>query len=124
VGWSESSRENGEMQVLAGLADGHGLGRFACDSPAGLAGLPSKAHYKTANAHRCPLDFFLQAGKAGSQVGLRPFTSLLHGTIASHELGNVGNISSGNRPLHANYGNFNLSHSILIQGRAHERWKG
>jgi hypothetical protein len=26
--------------------------------------------------------------------------------------------------LHANYGNFNLSHSILIQGRVHGRWKG
>jgi hypothetical protein len=36
----------------------------------------------------------------------------------------LGNISSGNRPLHANYGNFNLSHTILIQGRAHGRWKG
>jgi hypothetical protein len=36
----------------------------------------------------------------------------------------VGNISSGNPPLRANYGNFNLSHTILIQGRAHERWKG
>jgi Na+-translocating ferredoxin:NAD+ oxidoreductase RnfE subunit len=36
----------------------------------------------------------------------------------------IGNISSANRPLHANYENFNVSHSILIQGRAHERWKG
>jgi hypothetical protein len=36
----------------------------------------------------------------------------------------IGNISSGNQHLHANYGNFNLSHSILIQGRAHRRWKG
>jgi hypothetical protein len=36
----------------------------------------------------------------------------------------IGNISSGNWPLHANYGNFNLSHTILIQGRAHGRWKG
>jgi hypothetical protein len=83
VGWSESSRENGEMQVLAGLADGHKLGRFACDSPAGLAGLPSKAHYKTSNARMCPLDFFLQAGQAGSQVGPRPLTSLMKMELTS-----------------------------------------
>jgi hypothetical protein len=36
----------------------------------------------------------------------------------------LGNISSGNQPLRANYGNFNLSHTILIQGRAYGRWKG
>jgi hypothetical protein len=36
----------------------------------------------------------------------------------------IGNISSGNRHIHANYRNFNLSHTILIQGRAHGRWKG
>jgi hypothetical protein len=36
----------------------------------------------------------------------------------------IGNISSGDPPLHANYGNFNLGHTILIQGRAYGRWKG
>jgi hypothetical protein len=36
----------------------------------------------------------------------------------------IGNISSGNRPLHANYENFNLSHTMLIQRRSHGRWKG
>jgi hypothetical protein len=35
----------------------------------------------------------------------------------------IGNISSGNQPLRANYGNFNLNHTILIQGRTHERWE-
>jgi hypothetical protein len=35
-----------------------------------------------------------------------------------------GNISSGNQPLHVNYGNINLNHTILIQGRTHERWEG
>jgi hypothetical protein len=35
-----------------------------------------------------------------------------------------GNISSGNQSLRANYGNFNLNHTILIQGRTHERWEG
>jgi hypothetical protein len=35
-----------------------------------------------------------------------------------------GNISSGNQSLSANYGNFNLNHTILIQGRTHERWEG
>jgi hypothetical protein len=29
------------------------------------------------------------------------------------------NVFSGNPPLHAKYGNFNLSRTILIQGRAH-----
>jgi hypothetical protein len=33
-----------------------------------------------------------------------------------------GNISGGNQPLRANYENFNLNHTILIQGRTHERW--
>jgi hypothetical protein len=28
---------------------------------------------------------------------------------------NLGNISGGNQPLRANYGNFNLSHTMLIQ---------
>jgi hypothetical protein len=32
-------------------------------------------------------------------------------------------ISSGNQHFHANYGNFNLNHTILIQGRTHERWE-
>jgi hypothetical protein len=36
---------------------------------------------------------------------------------------NLGNIFTGNRPLHANYGNFNPSHTILIRGRSHGRWK-
>jgi hypothetical protein len=36
----------------------------------------------------------------------------------------LGNISSGNQPLRANYGNFNLNHTILIQGRTHERREG
>jgi hypothetical protein len=31
----------------------------------------------------------------------------------------TGNISSGNQSLCANYGNFNLNHTILIQGRTH-----
>jgi hypothetical protein len=35
-----------------------------------------------------------------------------------------GNISSGNQSLCANYENFNLNHTILIQGRTHERWEG
>jgi hypothetical protein len=34
-----------------------------------------------------------------------------------------GNISGGNQPLHANYGNFNRSHTMLIQGKTHERWE-
>jgi hypothetical protein len=72
TGGMESSGENGEMQVLAGLAGGHGLGRFACDSPAGLAGLPSKAHYKTANACRCPLDFFFAGRPSGLAGGPAP----------------------------------------------------
>jgi hypothetical protein len=33
-----------------------------------------------------------------------------------------GNISGGNQSLHANYGNFNLSHTILIQ-RGDQRWE-
>jgi hypothetical protein len=36
----------------------------------------------------------------------------------------LGNISGGNQPLHANYENFNLSHTMLIQRRSHGRWKG
>jgi hypothetical protein len=35
-----------------------------------------------------------------------------------------GNVSSENRPLRANYGNFNLSQTMLIQRRAHGRWEG
>jgi hypothetical protein len=46
-------KENGR-----GGAGGHEPGRFACESPAGLAGLPSKAHYRIANAHMCSLDLF------------------------------------------------------------------
>jgi hypothetical protein len=34
-----------------------------------------------------------------------------------------GNISRGNQHLHANYGNFNLSHTMLIQRGAQRRWK-
>jgi hypothetical protein len=33
-----------------------------------------------------------------------------------------GNISGGNEPLRANYGNFNLNHMMLIQGKAYGRW--
>jgi hypothetical protein len=36
----------------------------------------------------------------------------------------IGNVSSENQPLHANYENFNLSHMMLIQRRAHGRWEG
>jgi hypothetical protein len=36
----------------------------------------------------------------------------------------IGNVSSGNQPIHANYGNFNLSHTILVQRMAHGRWEG
>jgi hypothetical protein len=35
-----------------------------------------------------------------------------------------GNISSGNQPLRVNYENFNINHTILIQGKTHERWEG
>jgi hypothetical protein len=34
-----------------------------------------------------------------------------------------GNISGGNQPLHANYGNFNLSHTMLIQRGVQRRWE-
>jgi hypothetical protein len=34
-----------------------------------------------------------------------------------------GNISGGNQPLHANYENFNLSHTMLIQRGAQRRWE-
>jgi hypothetical protein len=34
-----------------------------------------------------------------------------------------GKISSGNQLLHTNYENFNISYMILIQWRAHGRWK-
>jgi hypothetical protein len=34
------------------------------------------------------------------------------------------NIYGRNQSLRANYGNFNLNHTILIQGRTHERWEG
>jgi hypothetical protein len=36
----------------------------------------------------------------------------------------IGNVSGGNEPLHANYGNFNMSHTMLIQMRVHGRWEG
>jgi hypothetical protein len=36
---------------------------------------------------------------------------------------NLGNISGGNQPLRANYGNFNLGHTMLIQGGTQERWE-
>jgi hypothetical protein len=35
-----------------------------------------------------------------------------------------GNISGRNQPLRANYGNFNLSHRMLIQGKTYRRWEG
>jgi hypothetical protein len=35
-----------------------------------------------------------------------------------------GNISGGNQPIRANYGNFNRSHMMLIQGKTYRRWKG
>jgi hypothetical protein len=35
-----------------------------------------------------------------------------------------GNVSGGNQPLRANYRNFNRSHTMLIQRRAHRRWEG
>jgi hypothetical protein len=36
----------------------------------------------------------------------------------------LGNVSSENLPLRANYGNFNLSQTMLIQRRAHGSWEG
>jgi hypothetical protein len=45
-------------------------------------------------------------------------TFLLCNTIVN------GNIFSGNRPLHANYGNFNPSRTILIQGGTREKAEG
>jgi hypothetical protein len=35
-----------------------------------------------------------------------------------------GNISGGNQPLRAKYGNFNLNHMMLIQGKTYGRWEG
>jgi hypothetical protein len=35
-----------------------------------------------------------------------------------------GNISGGNQPLRANYGNFNLNHKMLNQGKTYGRWEG
>jgi hypothetical protein len=35
----------------------------------------------------------------------------------------MGNISGGNQPLSANYGNFNLSRTILIQRGDQKRWE-
>jgi hypothetical protein len=35
-----------------------------------------------------------------------------------------GNISGGNQPLCANYGNFNRSHTMLIQQKTYRRWEG
>jgi hypothetical protein len=32
-------------------------------------------------------------------------------------------ISGGKQPLHANYGNFNLSHTMFIQRDAQRRWE-
>jgi hypothetical protein len=43
-------------------------------------------------------------------------------TARDHDF--LGNVSSGNQPLCANYGNFNLSHTMLIQRRDHGRWEG
>jgi hypothetical protein len=34
-----------------------------------------------------------------------------------------GNISGGNQPLHANYRNFNLNHTVLIKRGAQRRWE-
>jgi hypothetical protein len=34
-----------------------------------------------------------------------------------------GNISGGNQLLHANYENFNLSHTMLIQQGDQRRWE-
>jgi hypothetical protein len=36
----------------------------------------------------------------------------------------IWNISGGNQLLCANYENFNLSHTILIQGKIYGRWEG
>jgi hypothetical protein len=35
----------------------------------------------------------------------------------------IGNISGANQPLYANYGNFNPSHTMLIQRGAQKRWE-
>jgi hypothetical protein len=35
-----------------------------------------------------------------------------------------GNISGGNQPLCTNYGNFDWSHTMLIQGKTYRRWEG
>jgi hypothetical protein len=36
----------------------------------------------------------------------------------------VRNILGGNQPLRVNYGNFNLSHTMLIQKKTYGRWEG
>jgi hypothetical protein len=43
-------------------------------------------------------------------------------TIFLHQM-IKGNISGGNQHLHVNYGNFNLSHAMLIQRGAQRRWE-
>jgi hypothetical protein len=40
------------------------------------------------------------------------------------KLGFEENVSCGNQPFYANYRNFNLSHTMLIQRRARGRWEG
>jgi hypothetical protein len=39
-------------------------------------------------------------------------------TFPSYQQYEKGNISGGNQPLRKNYGNFNLSHMMLIQRSA------
>jgi hypothetical protein len=57
----------------------------------------------------------------------RPIRALAIGRVRSRRILRcliVGNVSGGNQPLRANYGNFNMSHTMLIQRRAHGRWEG
>jgi hypothetical protein len=40
------------------------------------------------------------------------------------KLGFEENVPCGNQLFYPNYGNFNLSYTMLIQRRAHGRWEG
>jgi hypothetical protein len=59
------------------------------------------------------------------QHRVAPIEVSLHGGVSFHLICfHWGNVPGGNQPLCANYGNFNLSHTMLIQRRAHRRWEG
>jgi hypothetical protein len=78
-------------------------------------GVPKlRKRFRNISIHSTPMD--PNALFRGIEVVMHPFYSIRPKMM--------GNISGGNQPLCANYGNFNRSYTMLIQGKTYRKWEG